>query len=229
MNILLVSATLFEVRPFAGRLSPAGPEEEHLSRYTLKGNTIDLLIPGVGMLVTAYHMGRRLSQVRYDAAINAGIAGSFRTDLPIGEVVEVTEDCVTELGAEGDSGMVSVFELGLMDPDAWPYRKGRLVNDLPVRVKALDKLRKVTGSTVNTIRGSAEGAQRAREYSSAAVETMEGAAFLYSCLSAKIPSLQIRAISNFVEERDKARWNVKLALQNLNSVLEEVVTDLITS
>jgi futalosine hydrolase len=229
MNILLVSATLFEVRPFADRLSTAGPEDERLLHYRLKGHTIDLLIPGVGMLVTAYHMGRRFSQAKYDAAINAGIAGSFRPDLPIGEVVEVTEDCVTELGAEGDNGMVSVFELGLMDPDAWPYRQGRLVNELPLRGKALDKLRKVTGSTVNTIRGSAEGAQRAREYSSAGVETMEGAAFLYSCLSAKIPSIQIRSVSNFVEERDKARWNVKLALQNLNRVLEEVVMELINS
>jgi futalosine hydrolase len=229
MNILLVSATLFEVRPFADRLSPAGTEGEHLFRHMLNGHSVDLLLPGVGMLVTAYHMGRRLSQINYDLAINAGIAGSFRPELPIGEVVEVTEDCVTELGAEGDSGMVSFFELGLMDPDAYPYRNGRLVNVLPVRARTLEQVRKVTGSTVNTIRGTAEGVRRVKAQSAADIETMEGASFLYSCLSARIPSIQIRSVSNFVEERDKAKWDVPLALKNLNRTLEEVVMELVTS
>jgi futalosine hydrolase len=49
------------------------------------------------------------------------------------------------------------------------------------------------------------------------IETMEGAAFFYSCLQLKIPFLQIRAISNFVEPRDKSKWNIPLALENLST------------
>jgi futalosine hydrolase len=229
MNLLLVSATLFEVRPFINRLSPAGTGTDPLFRFRMNHHTVDLLIPGVGMLMTAYHLGRQLASSNYDFAVNAGIAGSFRPEIPIGSVVEVTEDCVTELGAEEEGGIVSFFELGLMDPDAHPYRRGKLVNDLPIRVPALEKLRMVTGSTVNTIHGSADGVKRVRNQSAADVETMEGAAFLFACLSAGIPSTQIRSISNFVDERDKAKWDVKLALKNLNDVLKEVVSEIADS
>jgi futalosine hydrolase len=227
MKLLLVSATHFEVRPFLHLLSPDGPEGEFLSRYKLKDASIDLLVPGVGMLVTAYHMGRQMAAGSYDMAINAGIAGSFRPGIPIGSVVEVTEDCVTELGAEEEDRLVSVFDLGLADPDAPPYRGGRLVNNLPVNVPALQRLPKVAGSTVNTIHGSKEGIRRVKMNSRADIESMEGAAFLYSCLFAGIPNTQIRSISNFVEERDKAKWDVKSALKNLNKVLEEVVGEIV--
>jgi futalosine hydrolase len=227
MKILIVSATLFEVRPFFNTLAPAGTKSDNLAMYQLKGHSIDLLLPGIGMLVTAYHLGRQLALAKYDAVLNAGIAGSFFQGHPIGEVVEVTEDCVTELGAEEGTGLVSFFELGLMDPDASPYKEGRLINDRPIHVPSLDRLPKVTGSTVNTIHGSPGGIRRARNRSSAEIETMEGAAFLYSCLAADVPSAQIRSISNFVDERDKAKWDVQLALKKLNKVLEQVVREMV--
>ena len=51
------------------------------------------------------------------------------------------------------------------------------------------------------------------------VESMEGAAFFEACLSAGIPFAQVRAVSNFVGERDHARWNIPLALRQLESAL----------
>jgi len=55
------------------------------------------------------------------------------------------------------------------------------------------------------------------------VETMGGAAFLYGCLIEKIPCVQIRAISNFVEVRDKSRWNIPLAVKNLTTATLEIL------
>jgi futalosine hydrolase len=55
---------------------------------------------------------------------------------------------------------------------------------------------------------------------------MEGAAFLFACLSEKIPCAQIRSISNYIEKRDKSRWNVKLALDNLNKSLMEIIREI---
>jgi futalosine hydrolase len=52
---------------------------------------------------------------------------------------------------------------------------------------------------------------------------MEGAAFHFACLQEKIPFLQLRCISNYVEVRDKSKWNIPLAVKNLNQVLVEVV------
>jgi futalosine hydrolase len=39
----------------------------------------------------------------------------------------------------------------------------------------------------------------------------------------KVNFLQIRTISNFVEEREKANWNIPLAIENLNKELLRVI------
>jgi futalosine hydrolase len=45
---------------------------------------------------------------------------------------------------------------------------------------------------------------------------MEGAAFHYVCLLEKAPFAQVRAISNYVETRDKSKWQIPTAIQSLN-------------
>ena len=52
------------------------------------------------------------------------------------------------------------------------------------------------------------------------VESMEGAAVFAFCLRRGIPFAEIRAVSNFVGETDHARWDIPLALRNLESALE---------
>jgi futalosine hydrolase len=55
---------------------------------------------------------------------------------------------------------------------------------------------------------------------------MEGAAFHFVCLQQKIPFIQIRSISNSVGERDKTKWVIKDAVNNLNSELVKLINDL---
>jgi futalosine hydrolase len=38
-----------------------------------------------------------------------------------------------------------------------------------------------------------------------------------------ISFLQVRAISNYVGERDKTKWQIKQAIENLNNVLLKLV------
>ncbi|KKO19734.1 MAG: hypothetical protein BROFUL_01556 [Candidatus Brocadia fulgida] len=52
---------------------------------------------------------------------------------------------------------------------------------------------------------------------------MEGAAFFYACLMERIPCLQIRTISNYIEDRNKGRWNVPLAIDNLNTIALNII------
>jgi len=224
MRFLLVSATVMEIRPFLDGLPLIEKQSEQLSRYQYKQSVIDVLVPGVGMVPTAYFLGKQLALEHYDLVLNAGIAGTFNKSLPLGSVVNVVEDCVPELGAEDGDQFLSVFQLGLADPDAIPYTSGRLINDIldkknPVNLEIIRKLPKVTGITSNTIRGNAESIARIRRVAKADLESMEGAAFFYACFSEGVSCLQIRAISNLVEERDKSRWELSLALKNLNRLL----------
>jgi futalosine hydrolase len=48
---------------------------------------------------------------------------------------------------------------------------------------------------------------------------MEGAGIFYVCKMEKTPCLQIRSISNYVEPRNTANWNIVLAVKRLNEKL----------
>ncbi|HNY04052.1 MAG TPA: hypothetical protein PKG48_15770, partial [Bacteroidales bacterium] len=107
-------------------------------------------------------------------------------------------------------------------------RKGQLVPLMPAWLKPhgrelIDRLPGVAAITSNTIRGNADSIHRIRKLAPAGIEGMEGAAFFYACLLTGTPCLQIRSVSNFVEERDKSKWNLDLALKNLNRTLHDFI------
>jgi futalosine hydrolase len=54
---------------------------------------------------------------------------------------------------------------------------------------------------------------------------MEGAAFFYSCAQAGLPSIQLRAISNWVEPRNRDAWNIPLAISNLNQTIAQLLSE----
>ena len=228
MRILLVAATILEIRPFLAKLIPLGEATGQVSHYQLKNTFIDVLIPGIGMMQTAYHIGKQTAVTHYDLAINAGIGGSCMDHLAIGDVVHVTEECIPEMGVEDGSAFLSLFDIGLMDPDNPPYDKGRLINESPLKSDRLARMRTVKGATANTIHGNIGSIQKIISMYHPETESMEGAAFLYSCLSDHIPCAQIRSISNYVAERDKTRWNLELAFKNLNKALWEIINELVT-
>ena len=59
------------------------------------------------------------------------------------------------------------------------------------------------------------------------IETMEGAALHYVCLQENISFLQIRSVSNHVGERDKTKWKMKQAIEDLNKHLAKLINRLI--
>jgi futalosine hydrolase len=80
----------------------------------------------------------------------------------------------------------------------------------------------VKAATVNRITDDPIWIKSLSQKYEAGIETMEGAAFHYISLVERIPFLQIRAISNWVGERDKRKWAMKPAINNLNIALKEL-------
>ena len=74
--------------------------DDKLNSYRVGFKEFDLLCTGVGMVATSYHLGRVLASHKYDRVINAGIAGSFDKDIPLGSVVEIVQDQFPKMGAE---------------------------------------------------------------------------------------------------------------------------------
>ena len=81
------------------------------------------------------------------------------------------------------------------------------------------------GITINKVHGNDVSITNLLKRCNADVETMEGAAFYYCCLYHKINCVQIRSISNYVEKRDKTKWNIRLALQELELYVNKFLTD----
>lgn len=218
MNVLIVAATHSEVLPLLnlmGRQNVSGLYE-NLSYKKLR---VDVLVTGIGMVATAFHLSRQLSAKMYDLAVNAGIAGSLPDEIRKGDVLNVSTDSFSELGAEDGNEFIPVFKMGLMQPNQFPFIKGELsATDLHA-----DKLnlRKVKGITVNTVHGNDESITKIKQRLNPDVETMEGAAFFYCCLYDRIPCAQIRAVSNKLERRNRDNWDIDLAIRNLNRTLEK--------
>ena len=55
------------------------------------------------------------------------------------------------------------------------------------------------------------------------IESMEGAAFFMVCQKFKLPCLQIRTISNKIENRNKQNWKIELAIDNLNHSVKKIL------
>ena len=221
MNILIASATPFEIQPLLEHLKrkfiTTGPSTFH------KGEVeVSVLIAGVGLPLMAYGMGRALAGKEVHLAINAGIAGAFARRLRIGDVVQVVSERFGDLGVqEADGRFTDVHELGLIGAGEGPFAGGKLLNDAAGQFGFLPA---VHGISVNKVHGYPPDIAAIRDkYPDAEVESMEGAAFFYACLLEGIPFLEIRAVSNYVEARDRENWDIPLAIGQLNEVLSELL------
>lgn len=226
MNILLVSATYLEIEPLLTHFKFIQQSNQKLRHYEFKNHHIDVLIPGVGMTYTAYWLGKTITSKRYDVAINLGLAGTFDAAIKIGEVVNVISDRISELGAEDGEKFLSLIDMDLLEDEDFTLQNGEMLNTIPIQNKCSETFRKVKGITVNTTHGDENSIEKIQQLLQPQVESMEGAAFLYACLLEGIPCLQIRAISNKVERRNKDNWDIKLAVKNLTEKSLEILKTL---
>ncbi len=208
MNILLVSATQAEIEPFLFHYE--------FNKFPVRDKSIgthrlSVLISGVGMVATAFAMGSYCAEKVFDLAINAGIAGSFDPAIQPGDLCRVSEDTLAEFGAEDGTDFLNADAIGLgkslfsaASLSGFPY---------------YDQLKKVRAVTVNKVHGNERSIAEFVNRFHPQIETMEGAAFFYACEKAGIPGIQIRAISNVVERRNRDNWQIELAIKNLNDTL----------
>jgi len=172
------------------------------------------------MAATAFHLGKTLNK-KYDLAINAGLAGSFRKNIPLGTVMNVLSDCFADLGAEDGNKFLTAEEIGLKEV---ANHKSQ-VTSKGIR-KVLSVLPQVKGITVNMVHGNSASIKKVIKKFNPDIESMEGAAFFLSCNHEKISCIQIRVISNYVERRNKKNWKLKLAVSNLSASIEKILTAL---
>lgn len=209
MPVLVVAATEAEI---AGTIAALGRSSEHH----------DTLITGVGMVATAAQCARVLSKTGHDVVLNLGLCGSFDRSFPPGTVVHVTSDRIAELGAEDGERFLPVDELGLLQTGEC----AELTNPRPPTSSALSRLPAVRGITVNTVHGGERSIAEAVARFAPQVESMEGAAVMYTCTMLGLRFAQVRAVSNMVERRNRGAWKMAEAIDALTRAAIEIIGQL---
>jgi futalosine hydrolase len=219
MKILFVVATYPEIEPLLKRLSIAHSVTQHTIEFTYGSHQITCVITGVGVVATTYHTTKILLAQSFDLCLNIGICGSFNRNLSLGDVVNIYDDTLSELGAEDNNNFLCLEDLNLLGVS-------RIVNRSTSSCDAINNLPKVNGITVNTAHGNEQSIERVVKKFRPTTESMEGAGFMFVCENEKLNYFQLRAVSNYVEVRNKGLWNIPLAVNNLNEMIVEFLDSL---
>src|SRR5215204_1090258 len=207
MNVLLAAATSAEIESTKQYLEK--------DNFRINQHQFDILITGIGGIAATYNLIKGIERKKPGYIIQAGIAGSFNSEMALGTTVCVCEEIIGDLGAEEHNEIRDLFDLGLMKENDSPFTGGVLKNPFITEQSDLG-LPLVRSISINEITTKKDRIELLQRKFMAEIESMEGAAFHYVCLCEKIPFIQIRGISNYVGERNKEKWNIELAVENLN-------------
>lgn len=214
MNCLVIAATPIEIAPFLTYL-----KKEKKIKYE-----IDVLITGIGLTATTYALLNQINIKKPAFIIQAGVGGCFDINIKLGTVVAIKKETIADQSVVELKTLKTLFDLKLLPQNKNPFSNGWLVNSNDILRKI--KLRKVTGISVNEITTDKKKVKLYRDRFKPVIESMEGAALHYVSLMEKIPFLQIRSVSNYIAERNKQKWNMKEAVENLNKELISILIQL---
>jgi len=215
MQILLCAATSFEIQPTIDFI-----KKQNLSQK------ISVLITGIGLTATAYHLTKSICKNQPTLIVQAGIAGSFNAALALVQTVVVSSDAMSDLGVIENGIFKSVFNLGFGNENLLPWTGGKLLNPHTDLLKKT-ALPLATAVSVQQITTSQQQIAYYKTELGAQIESMEGAALHYVALMENTPFLQVRTISNFVGERNKQAWRLEEAIQELNVCLQPILLNFV--
>ena len=211
MRVIITAATNGEWMPSFQKINPA-------YAGTNKRFSVGFHESGIGLLASSVSLMKMFVQETPSLIIQVGIAGCFDKKLPLGKVFAVKNDFAGDIGVMENKVWKDLFDLKLDKANDAPYEKKSLPNPWLSQYNLL-KLPTKKGVTVNTISTDKNKIDLYSGRYKATLESMEGAALHYMGRDLNIPFIQIRAVSNYVGERNKAKWNMQEAIYNLNETL----------
>ncbi|THB70512.1 MAG: futalosine hydrolase [Desulfobulbaceae bacterium] len=215
--LMLVTATEFELDPF----------RELLSRYQEK---LCSHICGVGPVEAAATTALALASRsdKPDGIINFGIAGAYHRDPPA-ESIELLELCLAEKECLGDFGIcygerIEPFEtISFAADHIMDLQNTLLAQAQTILSDHGQSFKRGTFVTVNGASSTQQRGQHLQQRFDAICENMEGAALARVCKFLAIPLLEMRVVSNMVEDRDKSRWKIEEAVDRMGVVGTTVI------
>jgi len=225
--ILLIAAVPLETEPLRRALAPCEVRRcggQALYHGTLAGQTVALQHSGVGKANAAAIAALLLETLRPEAVLCFGCAGAYPgSGLRIGDLILASEEVYGDEGALTSNGFLDMQSLGFHLVEAaggerWfnrfpadPELLGHSHRQIAAQAKAGQRVTMSPLVTVSTCSGTAALGEELERRTGGLGENMEGAAVAQMCARFGVPFLEVRGVSNLVEERDLSRWDLSLA------------------
>lgn len=215
MNVIITAATIGEWMPAFSNIN---------TLYTEKSRRIKLQFhqSGVGLTASVFSLTKLVLEEKPSLVIQVGLAGCFDENYKPGKLFLVENDSVADQGVMEEGKWKDVFDLKLEKGNYPPYQKRGLPNPW-IKEFNLTKLPLANSITVNQVSTDPAVIQTWKKKYDAYLESMEGAALHYVCRQTNTPFLQVRAVSNFIGERDKTKWDFQNSIQNINDFILKYV------
>jgi futalosine hydrolase len=212
--LLIAVATEQEIEPF--------------QHYSVNQQGIKLLVTGVGPVVAAANLGSYLAcqGSMVDGVLNIGVAGAYSDS-----GLELLDICLAVQEVVGDFGICMQDEIQDFDPEViQPNRPIAIKNDLSERIAGILQANsipyKVTNFvTVNCCSGTRKRGDFLRKKFTAGCENMEGAGVAMVCNNFNIPCVELRCVSNTVEDRNPDTWLLDEAIEKICRVTAVLLRD----
>lgn len=214
MKRLIVCATKTEILCFLQHFNYV--EQSGLWQSEDKNN-IDVFICGIGNIYAAVNLSIVLEKHIYSHIIISGIAGAYNNDIELCSCFIVENESMPEMCLVDNDSFQSHYNNKLL-PEKYKSLKFDTIdifNNL--------KLKKGNSATVNTLNHNKEFVSFIINNYKAEIENMESYGLALVAQKKRIPISQIRAISNYVSEKNRANWKIKEAIAVLNNLLIEII------
>lgn len=209
-----------------------------LYRGRMQDKDVVYAISGMGKTNAAHAATLLLVRFRPDMIILFGAGGAYPSSgLKVGDIA------VAEKEVYGDEGVLTVRgfrDTGLIGIPLAKKGGRKYFSEFPLKAKLLatavrsfgliaddlmpgTRMKAGTFITVSTCTGTRKKALELQKRFGAICENMEGASVAHVCILHGSPMAEIRGISNIVEDRDRERWDIRLAAENCQRVVMELL------
>ena len=212
--LLIAVATENEIKP--------------LKQFLAAVNQAEFLVTGMGPVATAARLSNYLTRhaSRIDGVFNIGVAGAY-----IDSGLAALDLCLAQQEFLGDFGIcmqdgIKDFDTGFLKPGLPLLFNNILAQRFKSMLNSHDiSFNVVNFVTVNCCSGTAKRGEFLRKKFAAGCENMEGAAVAMVCENFNVPCVELRCVSNMVEDRDRERWQLAEAIEKVCMAAEIVIRE----
>ncbi len=227
-NIALIAPTPLEAKELRLKINPQPKEDlKTIFEGELHGKTIIFTHCGVGKVNAAHSTTLMLENYNIDILILFGIGGAYEP-LKLGDIVVAENENYGEEGALTKEGWKSMefISFPLLKNEKKYYNTFPMDMDLVRRTVKVSKdlgfnVKSGNFVTVSQCSRTSESGEVLKKRFNGICENMEGAAVAHICTLYKIPMIEMRSISNIIE--DGKQWDMDRAASNCNKAIVEFV------